>query len=243
VDAQRVPAVEGASVTAYRLAAAVGGYNVDAAIFFGGPAPTPAARAAAQRQLGRLLVGATGVTLFARPTVVYTTGTTLFGSIESRRANEEVTIQAKDCGSEDFRVVAGITTHEGGGWSTVYYPMVNTTVRAVWKGEASPQVALKQRVRVFLDKRRSGNGFRAGVGARRSFWGKKVFIQRRSGGGWTNVKTVVLNESAPTTPHSGSWAQATFSLDVPKGTLVRAFLPLSQARPCYLSGASRVVRT
>ena len=45
------------------------------------------------------------------------------------------------------------------------------------------------------------------------------------------------------TPNSGSWSEGTFTLSIPKGTLIRAVLPLSQAKPCYLAGFSRTVRT
>ena len=31
--------------------------------------------------------------------------------------------------------------------------------------------------------------------------------------------------------------------EVPKGTSIRAVLPLAQAKPCYLAGYSNIVRT
>ena len=34
-----------------------------------------------------------------------------------------------------------------------------------------------------------------------------------------------------------------FRLAVPKGRLLRAVLPRAQARPCYLAGVSRTLRT
>ena len=37
--------------------------------------------------------------------------------------------------------------------------------------------------------------------------------------------------------------EAFIKVDVPKGTTLRAVLPLSQAKPCYLSGYSKPVRT
>ena len=34
-----------------------------------------------------------------------------------------------------------------------------------------------------------------------------------------------------------------FRLPVPKGTTVRAHVPASQAKPCYLAGYSKLIRT
>jgi len=80
------------------------------------------------------------------------------------------------------------------------------------------------------------------VTARKSFWRKSVLVQRRAGGRWQTVRRVRLNDSLSL---SGtlSGSQATFALTVPTGALLRAVVPPDQARPCYVSGASRVVRT
>jgi hypothetical protein len=104
------------------------------------------------------------VTMVARPTVLGAyQRATLFGSVDSRTANEIVTIQGKDCGSSapSFRDVAEVRTREGGGWSTEFDPLVNTTLRAVWRGNASTEVRLRQRAAVILTPRReagSGSG-------------------------------------------------------------------------------------
>ncbi|MBA2641687.1 MAG: hypothetical protein H0U82_02005 [Actinobacteria bacterium] len=218
----------------YRLRAGIRGTNVDARIYFGTPKPSGELRAAAQRQLNQLAVAAERVTIFARPTIIGEEPVIVYGSVDSGRAGEEVTIQAKDCGSDFFRVFAGTTTRDGGGWSTVIFPRINTTLRAVWKDSASGQVGVRFRTPIFIDRQRQGAGFRVGVfGVRRSFWHKRVLVQRRQGGTWKTVKTVVLTEPA--------WTK--FSLSVPKGSFVRAVLPLSQARPCYLPGFSRTLRT
>jgi hypothetical protein len=232
------------SLTRYRLRAGVGGTNVDARLYFGAAQPTASALRAAELQLGRLAVAAERVTIFARPTVLGAPGSiaTVFGSVDNGRAGETVTIQAKDCGSSFFRTAAETETHSGGGWSIQFSSGINTTVRAVWKDSSSTQVAIRQRANVFLDKQRSGRGLRVGVGGKRSFWRKKVDIQRRQGGSWKTVKSVVLTDSS-TSSGSGSWTEAKFRLAVPNGTPVRAVLPLAEARPCYLPGVSRTVRT
>lgn len=184
------------------------------------------------------------VTIFARPTIVERGPITVYGSVDSGRAGEDVTIQSKDCGSDFFRVFSGTTTRDGGGWSSLVYPSVSTSLRAVWNDASSGQVAIRVRAFLYLDKLRAGRGFRVGAGGRRSLWRKRVVIQRRESGTWKSVRSVVLSDSrGGGTPNSGSWSEGTFTLSVPKGTLIRAVLPLSQAKPCYLAGFSRTVRT
>jgi hypothetical protein len=236
----------------YRIRAGVKGTNVDARIFFGRPRPTAETLAAAQRQLNRLAVASERVTIFARPTVAGPTGqpfpywVRLFGSIDSGKAGESVEIQAKDCGSDYFRLVGGATTEPGGGWSTAYSPGINTTLRAVWNDASSAQLGVQRIVGIYLSKKRDGKTLRVSAHGKRSFWRKRVVIQRRAGGAWGKFRTVVLTESGnpgsgPNTGYGGSFAE--FVPAVPRGTLLRAVMPLAEARPCYLPGTSRPLRT
>jgi hypothetical protein len=184
------------------------------------------------------------VTIDARPTLLSARQgtTTLFGAVENRRAGEVVTIQVKDCGQRSFRGVASATTQAGGGWSTTYGPGINTTVRAMWNGAVSSQVTVRQRAAVVVDQL-SARRFEVGVGARAQFWRKRLLFQRfdRRLGTWTILKTVVLTETVGSA--GGIWSSAKVTASLPKGTLVRAVLPLSQARPCYLAGYSNMLRT
>jgi hypothetical protein len=248
-DATAVPSIGNLRVAEYRLRAAVEGYNIDAAIYFGALELSRSQIAAAQRQLGRLFVGATRVTIFARllrsgESRIGLGAYELYGSVDTGKADEGITIQAKDCGQDDFRAAAGTTTRPGGGWSLQYYPGINTTVRAVWKGEASAQVKLQQHARVGLYRNRSGKQFRVSSGGKTSFWRKRVLIQGHQHGRWTRLKTVVLTEThSQGGYYAGSGASADFNVSVPRGTLIRAVLPTGQVRPCYLGGMSDPVRT
>lgn len=183
------------------------------------------------------------VTLLARPTVLAASqATTLFGSVDNGKAEEVVTIQAKDCGQRFFTGVASATTRDGGTWTEEYWPRITSTLRAVWKGAASAPVTVRQQAYVAL-YRRSSKKFEVGVAGKWSFWHKRVLFQRRAAGSWTTVKSVLLTETAAQPGYSQAWSGAHFSASVPKGSLVRAVLPLSQARPCYLAGVSKTVRT
>jgi hypothetical protein len=231
----------------YRLRAAVGGYNVDARLYFGTVPASQERIVAAQRQLNRLLVASERVTIAARPSIERGDGrpVTLFGSVENGRAGEAVDIQAKDCGQQFFRGVAGATTREGGGWSVEYLSGITTTLRAVWSDNASAEITVRARPRVELRPPRPGAArlFRVIVVAKAQFWRKRVVIQRfdRRLGTWASVKPVVLTE----TGGGGAFVatEAKFRANVPKRTLIRAVFPRSQARPCYLAGYSNLLRT
>ena len=181
------------------------------------------------------------VTIEARPTVTrWLQPMTLFGSVDSRRAEEIVTIQARPCGSPSqfFTNVDTARTSDGGGWSTEFRVLVNTTLRAVWNDRPSAQITVRARPGVLL-RRRAARRFDVSVqgpSGGEMFWRKRVLFQRldRRLGTWATVKQVVLTDS------NGA---ATFRASVPRGSLVRAVLPISQARPCYLAGYSSQVRT
>jgi hypothetical protein len=243
-DARSVSSSSGMPVSAYLLRAALGGYNVEAHIYFGATVPTAAELRSAQRQLNRLVVAAAPVTIFARPTIVPARDpwTTVFGSVESAKAGEAITIQVKDCGSDVFRTVEGATTQQGGGWSTQYSPGISTVLRAVWDGKASNQVSVRQRPWVSLRRLprgpwqvTAGSTPRGGMpgGPQASFWGRRVLVQRLDQrlGVWRTVKRAVLRSDG-----------AEFRLALPRGTRIRAVLSLSEARPCYLEGVSFTVR-
>jgi hypothetical protein len=183
--------------------------------------------------------GADRVTLRARPLVVSSSvRVTLFGSLEPGRAGEDIKIQAKDCGLDSFRVVAGAITEEGGEWSTFYFgAIINTTLRAVWRDATSEEVTIRKRASVTLRKR-SGRFEVAAWG--RLVWRKRVSIQYfdRRLGAWRAVKSVLLTESEPR-----GRALATFTVQLPKGTRIRAVFPRSQAGPCFITGTSNTLTT
>lgn len=182
-----------------------------------------------------------GVTLQARPLIVPSGGgrVTLSGSVDNGRAGEDVTIQAKDCGLDFFRVVSGAVTREGGSWFQYYFGATQTTtLRAIWNDATSAEVTIRKRAPVYLQRRAAG---RIEVRAwTRLAWRKRVFIQRFDArlGTWRAVKTLVLGDAS----YRGS-AVASFTPRLPKGTRIRAFFPRSQAGPCYLDGTSNTLTT
>ena len=183
------------------------------------------------------------VTISARASIVRMNNpyASLFGSLGSGKADQLVTIEAKECGPHTnfFRAVASVRTGDGGGWSAQAFMRVTTVFRATSGDVTSPEVTVRARPAVSLS-RLSARRFEVGAGGVASFWRKRVLIQRydRRLGTWMKLKSVVLMKSG----YGGS-ASATFRVAVPKGTLIQAVLPRAQARPCYLAGYSNLVRT
>ena len=171
---------------------------------------------------------------------------TLFGTIASQREKEIVVLEARDCGQKSFRKVAEVPTVLGGGWSwEFFYPGITATLRAVWKGNRSLPVTVRDRAFVELRRPQTGD-FRVSVRAKTPFGGRRVLFQRLNrgqAGGWTTVRAVELTETGvpPGVPYV--YSSARFAASVPAGTLVRAVFPRSQARPCYLAGYSNLLRT
>lgn len=183
-----------------------------------------------------------GVTLVARPTVGNPGPVELSGFVDSGQADEIVDIFVKDCGQGFFRGLTATRTRAGGGFSTTWFPGISTSFRARWNDLWSAPVSVRFRAGVGLRKLKRGGLFEVSAGGKTSFWRKRVLIQQRRGGAWKTVATIVLTEGwASGAGFAGS--AATFKPTVPKGSLIRAFLPLSQARPCYLAGVSDTVRT
>lgn len=193
--------------------------------------------------LGTERVTSQGVTIFARPSVIdWAKVARLYGTAPGAGQDDVVTIEVRECGSTSFRTLVELHPFAGGGYSTEVGSAITATYRAAFRGRTSSTVTIRQRANVGLERRRSGNGYVVSVSAKRSFWRKPVLIQRRQGARWQTVRRVVLTDSVGSTGTVSS-SQATFSLAVPRGTVLRAFLPEAQARPCYAASSSRRVRT
>jgi hypothetical protein len=197
------------------------------------------------------------VTIGVRPSVVrFSEKPEIFGGVTNAKAGETVTVQFKQCGLYplQFRDFMTTQTIEGGAWSLQELFFVGTrtdtsgSFRALWGDEVSREVAFK--VRAFVDLRRLpfGRGFYVRAGGTQSFWRQRVRVERfdTRSRRWILVRTVLLTESQSSRNYGGSSlivASEPFRPSVPKGTTLRAVLPLASARPCYLAGYSKLVRT
>jgi hypothetical protein len=173
---------------------------------------------------------------------------TIFGSVSSGKADEKVTIQFKACGllPVRFRDAFETTTQTGGGFSLAELRPFNLGVsgvfRAVSGDDVSADVQVQQRASVALRPRTGGRFLVSVFGKTVSFWHRFVLLQRfdRPRGIWITIRRLRLTDEFGS---GGGVATAAFRPAVPKRTSIRAVLPLSQARPCYLAGYSKLWRT
>jgi len=183
------------------------------------------------------------MTISARPTVLaWAESAQLLGIAPGAGPESVVTVEVKECGSSRFREYAEAHVNAGGGWSMDVATAVTSTYRAAWRDARSPQVTIRQRASVTLARERTGARFVVSVISKRSLWRKRVEVQRRVGGTWQTVRTLRLTDSVRSTGQVSA-SEARFRLSVPKGALLRARLPLSGARPCYVESVSRLVRS
>ena len=83
------------------------------------------------------------------------------------------------------------------------------------------------------------------VNAQRPFWGRKVALQRFDPKKrlWIEVRKILLTEQGAPPGVPWVWTGSDkVRVVVPKGTTLRAVLPLSATRPCYLAGYSNLLR-
>ena len=169
--------------------------------------------------------------------------TTVSGTVPSSRAGEIVTIEVKECGPHApyFREYTSARTSEGGRWRTETFFRTTSAIRARWGDATSEPMTVRSRPGVLLQ--RDGGRFGVSVVALSSFWRRHVVVERFAPktGRWVFVKRVVLTESGG--GGTMSWTSAKFRAKLPRRTLIRAVLPLSQARPCYMAGYSNLFRT
>ena len=158
----------------------------------------------------------------------------VFGTVSSGAEGEYVTVTGKECGipGPSYRALGGTTTTAGGNWETSASISTTTTLRAEWKGAVSASVVVRPRAWLILAKRRGAFVLSVGLGTRR-IDGERVTIQRLTPAGWKRLQRVVMRSNV----------ERGLRFEVPKGTSIRAVLPLAQAKPCYLAGYSNIVRT
>lgn len=177
--------------------------------------------------------------LGVRPTSVLAfAGLTIYGSLLGGNGAQLVTFEAKECGvAGSFHVAGGATTTATGSFSnsTQLGPGVTTRYRARWRDVVSNVVIVHVAPRLDLQS----NGHRLTVSVSGSgYWrGKRITLQRFGSGRWLTIRVVTLRETF------GNGALVSARARLPKRTLVRAILPRSQARPCFLPAVSNTART
>jgi hypothetical protein len=154
----------------------------------------------------------------------------LSGTISSGQAGATVTIMAQRFGEPAFSATGTVLTGNGGTWSYLAKPTIQTTYTASWSGASSSPITVGVRPGVSL---RVTTGARLATRVRgdRSFAGRLVQLQRLVGDRWRTVKRARLNRDSV----------AVFKGTVlPRGrSTIRIAFSVNQAGPGYLGGFSR----
>jgi hypothetical protein len=177
-------------------------------------------------------------TLEANPAIVgMLSQVALSGTTGSAKAGQTVFVQAKECGASFFRVVAATTSAAGGGWATSAPAQITTTFRArVGRAYSRPAVVRKRAV-LSLTKLPSGRIFLVRSFGGSTLIGKTIRIERYTASGWVLVQRATLRRS-------DIFGVVETTVRIRRaGLLVRAFIPLAEAKPCFVAGASNVIRS
>jgi hypothetical protein len=213
-----------------------------------GSEPTAKMLREAEEQIARLVVSPAAITISVRPTIYGRAGPLVVsGSVSSGQKDEKVVVQFKQCGLSpaQFRDLAEITTHEGGGWDIETGVGANGVFRALSGGDVSNEVQVQKRVDVRLAPA-PPRRFEVHVVERSQFWRRQVLIQRfhRGQRKWLLVKKLRLENTGAAPGSVFVWSTTDeFAVPVAKGTTIRAVLPLDQARPCHIGGYSNLLVT
>jgi plastocyanin len=137
-----------------------------------------------------------GVTLFrSADTVVYGDPLRLSGAVSNGKANETVTVWARQAGQVSFVLVATVLTGAGGIWAYDVKPSILTAYQARFREVVSGEVPVQVRPRVRLLGSRTH--FLARVRAARSFAGHWLVVQRRTlKGTWVGIRRLQLGRSS-----------------------------------------------
>jgi hypothetical protein len=229
------------------LRAGVGGYNVEVSINFGSE-PTAGMLSNAEAQIARVVVAPAAITIAVRPTIQgRAEPLVVSGSVTSGKKDETVTVQFKQCGlyPVQFRDHFEVKTEDGGGWSVATAVSTNGVFRAVSGGETSNEVPVQKRADVRLAPA-PPKRYEVQVVEQASFWRKRILIQRfdKRTRKWVVAKTLRLENSGAAPGSVYVWSTTDeFAVPVPKGTTIRAVLPLAQAKPCHIGGYSNLLVT
>jgi hypothetical protein len=174
--------------------------------------------------------------------VSYGGAVTLSGILSTQEANQQVTIEAQQCGAAAFTKIATAVTTTGGAWNFTVKPLKNTAYQVKVKNVTSPQLTVRVRSAISLGKvglRR----FTIRVRAADTFAGKAVSVQRYNSATrrWVLLRYATLRANttgvAPTVVSS-----VTFTQRVSRGTRLRVVMGTATAGSCYAPSTSNAIR-
>ena len=203
------------------------------------------AAVAAALGLGLGRTAADTISIAARPQIAGAGDRVAVTGVHSGgREGVAITLEARYCDEPTWREISATQTDAGGAWYLEYVPMISQEIRAKGGGATSSEVRVQTRPTVSLGQRPPGMFF-VNVVAQRPFWHSKVVLQRFDAKTriWKDVRKVLLTETGAPPGVGYVWSGSDkVRVKVPKRTTMRAVLPRSEARPCYLAGYSNLLR-
>lgn len=184
------------------------------------------------------------VSLTATPTTVaYGKAVAFSGQIATKKANQQVGIEAVACGATSAKKEASVKTVANGNFTASVTPTIGGTYRATFKNGTSQPIVISVKPLLELKRVKAGS-FTASVTAGQALTGKYVLFQRykKLKKRWVQVKRVVLKTSAAGTSKPTVVSSVSFTSKVRAGTRVRAMITKAQAGPCYLPATSKSLR-
>jgi plastocyanin len=162
--------------------------------------------------------------------VIYGSSTRLSGAVTNQLADQPVTLTSEPFG-KGTQSLATATTAANGAFTFGVSPTIQTSYTAHWRTATSNPVTINVAPRVGFGV--LGRRYVAKVTSDLGYGGHWVLVQRRNAlGGWHSVKRVFL----------GSSSRAVFRMRLPHGrSVLRLFLPESQAGAGYVSGLSHLL--
>lgn len=170
-----------------------------------------------------------GVTLdVVARAVIYGGRIKLSGVVPTHQAGEQVVVFSQPYGGGSFQSVATVLTGVGGVWTYTARPEITTSYEASWKGGTTAPVTIGVHPRITLARLKNGHFVVRALGGR-TFAGKLVQLQRRSGSHWQTIRRVRL----------GAKSRVEFKATLPKGrSTLRAAFSVNQAGGGFLGGTS-----
>jgi hypothetical protein len=199
---------------------------------------------------GAALAGVAGaappvvMTLAASPTVVaYGAPVTLSGQLGTKKADQQISIQATECGSTKQTKVTTVRTVANGAFSVAVKPTIGTAYTGRYKNGTSPVVSVTVKPVLTLTRVARGK-FTAKVTAGRALTGKFLSFQRykKLRKRWGQVKRVALGAAVAGPAKPTMITSVSFKSKLPRKSRVRVLISTAQAAPCYVTAASKPIR-
>jgi phosphodiesterase/alkaline phosphatase D-like protein len=155
----------------------------------------------------------------------------LSGVVPTHQAGEQVVVFAQPYGGGSFHSVTTVLTGVGGVWVYMARPEITTSYEASWKGGTTAPVTIGVHPHITLARLKNGHFVVRALGGR-TFAGKVVQLQRRSGSHWKTIRRVRL----------GSKSRIEFKATLPRGrSTLRVAFSVNQAGGGFLGGTSALL--